>query len=310
MPIPALFTTMSTPPSLTIAVRTASVTESASRTSTGIAAAVPFPFRLATALSSRGPGLAATPTDAPAATSAVAIAAPRPLVAPVTTTLQPSRRGASPAMEPPQRRSVRCVSLQRIVRSRVSPRTRASAHDFSPVDGGPGGAYQDRPGAGRRRGSGARCCRRRSRVPGRPPAGAAGGGGSAPPARDRDRGELALGTRFLPRRGRRLVDGDRSLPRVRDRSDHGQDVDPRPRRVLEAADAQDGRLDAHARRLHPGRRVAARTPPREPLDGLPAARMARGVHGGRRGHGDRRNRAARAGEPRRALRVPQAAAER
>jgi hypothetical protein len=77
-------------PSRECAAATAASTDSGSRTSTGTGSADKPPARCsATNSDSRGVGRAAMPTAAPARSRAIAIAAPMPLVAPVTTAFTP-----------------------------------------------------------------------------------------------------------------------------------------------------------------------------------------------------------------------------
>ena len=82
IPIPALLTSRSSPPSRSHTSSTAAVTEASSRTSSSTPMAS-GPSRCAAARARASSRLVAT-TRAPAALSAAAIAAPRPLVAPVT----------------------------------------------------------------------------------------------------------------------------------------------------------------------------------------------------------------------------------
>ena len=96
IPIPALLTSMSIPPSRDHASSTALATDDSSRTSSSMPTAPGSPA--ATALARR-PARPVSATVAPAAARARAMASPSPLVPPVTSTLI----GTSPPHEPPAR---------------------------------------------------------------------------------------------------------------------------------------------------------------------------------------------------------------
>jgi hypothetical protein len=83
MPIPALFTSMSMPPSCDQACSTARVTDASARTSSSR----PIAFgNWAATSAARAPDLPVSATAAPVCARAVAMARPRPLVPPVTST--------------------------------------------------------------------------------------------------------------------------------------------------------------------------------------------------------------------------------
>jgi hypothetical protein len=83
MPIPALFTSMSMPPSRDHAWSTALATEDSSRTSSSMPTA---PGSSAATELARWPDRPVSATVAPAVARAEAMASPRPLVPPVTST--------------------------------------------------------------------------------------------------------------------------------------------------------------------------------------------------------------------------------
>src|SRR5947207_9119767 len=105
MPSPALFTSMSMPPSRDHASSTARATDDSSRTSSSTPTA---PGNSAATEPARRPDRPVSATDAPAAARAEAIANPSPLVPPVTNTLTgipPGPTNGPPAAVPRQRRN-------------------------------------------------------------------------------------------------------------------------------------------------------------------------------------------------------------
>src|SRR5581483_12177959 len=118
----------------------------------------------------------------------------------------------------------------------------------------------------------------------------------------------ALGARLLPRRRRRLVDGDRPLRRLRRRSDPPFAFASCTHRVHEALHAEDAADHADDRHDDARRALSARAAGRVPRHVEPAARVGGRLVLRRRRDGDDRARVPDAGERGRALRAPQATA--
>ena len=125
MPIPALFTSMSIPPSRAHAWSTAAATDDSSRTSSSMPTA---PGSVAATAPARSPDRPVSATVAPAAARADAMASPSPLVPPVTSTFIATPFHESGAAEPrPPHRCTRRQDTPRTCAALASPRALSCA---------------------------------------------------------------------------------------------------------------------------------------------------------------------------------------